>query len=76
MVGLINLNTQFFYLRSAIYLNHGVKKQFSNSVVITIFQLFRSGQFYWWRKPEYPEKIADLSQVIDNIMLYRKVGVA
>jgi hypothetical protein len=29
--------------------------------------LYRGGQFYWRRKPEYPKKTIDLAQVTDEL---------
>jgi hypothetical protein len=35
--------------------------------VSTVFQLYRSGQFNWWRKPEYLETTIDQLDVTDKL---------
>jgi hypothetical protein len=41
-----------------------------------IFQLYRGGQFYSWRKPEDTEKTTDLSQVTDKLLSHNVVHLA
>ena len=65
-----NVNGEFKIKRNSVVLGLRCVMPLS-----TIFQFYRGGQFYWWRKSEYQEKTTDPPQVTDTLyiitLLYR-----
>jgi hypothetical protein len=50
-----------------VYINLGVRVMVFDATFNNITVIYSGGQFYWWRKPEYPEKTTDMLQVTDKL---------
>jgi hypothetical protein len=70
VLSIILINTEISYYESIIVMIYNVKELriWCLAPHLTLFQLHRGAQIYWWRKLEYPEKLPTCRMSLTNLI--------